>query len=292
MEKNTPVIKKITWYKRRWLQYTSRFFGIVLLFFVLHFSYDMIFGVSTFSEGSYEEGGMAGGGDSCNVTGIDIHGELFTYIPDSDSEGYYEYGVSSESLIGAFETAEQNEHKAIILDIDSGGGSSVAGEEIAQMVRNSSVPVFALIRNVGASSAYMLSAPADKIFASPYSEVGSIGVTASYVENSEKNKKEGLSYQQLTSAKFKDMGDPNRPLTEEEVAIYKRDLSIVHDQFVAQVARDRKLPLDKVRALADGSTVMGVMAKELGLIDELGNYDELEAHVKELIGEDVSVCWY
>jgi protease IV len=96
---------------------------------------------------------------------------------------------------------------------------------------------------------------------------------------------------QLSSGKFKDMLDPNRTLSQEEKNLIKRDLEIVHENFIQAVSENRNITIEKVRLFADGSSVLGEQAKALGLIDEIGGYSEAIKYIESLIGEEASVCW-
>lgn len=243
------------------------------------------------SSSSYEEYGY----ENCNVAGINLHGSLSTYIPidiDGNNIEGYEDSISSEDMIYYLQEAEDDLNiKAILIEVDSYGGSPVAGEEIANMIKRSSKPVVAVIRQSGISGAYLAISGADQIFASKNSDVGSIGVTMSYLDNVKKNEKEGLSYIQLSSGKFKDTGDANKSLSEEEKALFMRDVKIMHENFIKDVSENRNMPIEKVRALADGSTVLGEKAKELGLIDQIGGIYEVEKYLQEKIGEKPEACW-
>ena len=231
---------------------------------------------------------------NCSVTGIELHGGIVTYVPyHPEGDTSFNYDISSSDYVVKMirEANEDKNIKAIVIEVDSWGGSPVAGEEIANAVKNSEKPVVAYIRDSGASAAYWAISGASKIFASKNSDVGSIGVTGSYVTKIEKNKKEGYSYEQMSVGKFKDSGDPDKPLTEEERALFMRDINIIYTNFIQAVANNRKLSVDKVKSIADGSTVLGQKAKELGLIDEIGGQSEVEAHLKKMIGEKPEVCW-
>jgi protease-4 len=103
---------------------------------------------------------------------------------------------------------------------------------------------------------------------------------------------EGVHYNDLSSAKFKDTGDPNRTLTQEEKELLMRDLKIVHENFVDAVALNRGLPRDDVAALADGSSMLGDMAFQKGLIDRIGGVYEAREYLSERIGEPADICWY
>lgn len=227
--------------------------------------------------------------EDCNVQGIELQGDLYTYY--SSAEVITDVTVSEEivSLIDYAEIAP--EVKAIFLEVDSLGGAPVAAEEVASALKRAKKPTVALIREYGVSAAYWAACGADMIFASANSDVGSIGVTFSYLDNVEQNRKEGLAFQQLSAGKFKDAGDPNKPLTAEERALFKRDIKILHENFIKDVAENRNLEVAAVRELADGSSMLGQMALDHGLIDRIGGIYEVKEYLRVLIGEEVEVCW-
>lgn len=232
--------------------------------------------------------------ENCSVLGINLHGMLFTYIPfhaDNDTSFNYD-SVSSEEIIGKIKEANKDEKiKAIIIEVDSSGGIPAAGEEIAAAIKNSEKPVVAFIRGIGASSSYWAISNAEKIWASKNSSVGSIGITMSYLSNAERNKKDGLTYEKLSSGIYKDAGSLDVPLTKEERALFMRDVNIMFGNFIEAISTNRNISVDKVKAIADGSTVLGDKAKEIGLIDEIGNLVEVEKYLEEKLGETPEVCW-
>ncbi|MFH0845987.1 MAG: signal peptide peptidase SppA [Patescibacteria group bacterium] len=220
----------------------------------------------------------------CNVAKIDIKGFL-------DVEAYEEGAISSSEIVGAIEDIQNNpDLKAIILDIDSTGGVPVAGEEISNALSRIDKPTVALIRGFGNSSAYWVAVGTDKIFASANSDVGSIGVTMSYLDNAQQNQITGLNYNSISSGKFKDTGDPNKTLTWEEKQYLMRDVNIINDNFIKAVAEKRNLEIAKVKKLADGSSMLGQMALENGLIDEIGDMYAVKKYLEDLIGEEVILC--
>lgn len=232
--------------------------------------------------------------DNCTVTGINLHGTILTYLPlHADNDTYFNYdSVSSEDVVYAIKQANENEKiKAIIIEADSPGGSPVAGEEIAVAVKNSKKPVVGLIREIGSSAAYWSISSASKIFASKNSNVGGIGVTSSYLSNVVKNTTDGYTYEQLSAGKYKDSGSADKPLTTEEKVLFMRDINIVYENFIAVISQNRKIPIEKVRSYADGSTVMGATAKEMGLVDEIGGLPEVEQYLEKTIGEKPETCW-
>jgi len=232
---------------------------------------------------------------SCNVLGINLHGMLATYIPaqgsaDEPEEYQVQYGdaIGSEDVVSAIWGANQDDSiKAIMMEVDSTGGYPVAGEEIANALKQSTKPTVVVIRQSGLSAAYWASTGAKQIFASKNSDVGSIGVTASYLEELSKDKK----YIQLSSGKFKDAGSPEKPITNEEKELIMRDIKITHENFIEAVVANRNIPIEQVRAIADGSSVLGEKARELKLIDQIGGWIEAEKYIGQQIGEKPEVCW-
>lgn len=231
----------------------------------------------------------------CNVAGIELHGDVVTYIsPDSfDQDGnQLNDETSSDYVMSRVYQAEIDDNiKAIIFEVNSFGGSAVAAEEMSKALKKATKPTVAFVREGATSAAYWASTGADIIFASALSDVGGIGVTMSYVDYSKKNIKDGLTYNSLSTGKFKDYGNSAKPLTTEERELLIRDLDIMHDNFVKAVANNRNLDINKVRALADGSSMPGEMALANGLIDRIGGIDEVRAYLKEKIGQDINDCW-
>ena len=230
----------------------------------------------------------------CNVSNIKLQGSLISYISNEskDENGVLLYDeVSSEDIVKAIEEAERNNDiRAIILEIDSPGGCPVASEEVADALKRAKKPTIALIREYGTSGAYYAATGADIIFASQNSDIGSIGVTMSYLDHAEENKKDGLTYNQLSIGKFKDAGDSDKPLTPEEKELFMRDINILHENFIKVVAENRKIDIEKVRPLADGSTMLGLMALENNLIDQIGGKYEVEEYLREKFGGDIEIC--
>ena len=232
---------------------------------------------------------------NCSVVGINLHGMILTYIPPKNENDSFENTdvVASEEVSYLIKQANDDDSiKAIVLEVDSAGGLPVAGEEIANALKNSSKPTVGVIRSSGLSAAYWAVTGADYIFASRNSDVGSIGVTSSYLENAGKNQKDGNVYVQLSSGKYKDAGDPDRPLTEEERQLFLRDIKIVHENFISDVAANRDISVTDVQKIADGSSVLGEQAKKLHLIDDIGGISEVEKYLEGIIGEKPEVCWY
>jgi protease-4 len=268
--------------------------GLIFILFLIslfsNFTYNLISSSEQISD-EYSETGY----DACNIMGIEIRGDLYTYVPyDSEGniiEGYEDTSTSEDVLYLLGQAEASDEIKGTLIEVDSYGGSPAAAEEIANAVKYAQKPVVAFIREAGLSAAYYAITPADKIFALKNSDVGSIGVTQSYLDNVSKNQQDGYSFVQLSSGKFKDSGNPDKPLTQEEKNLFMRDLKISHENFIQAVSENRNIAIEKVREIADGSSVLGERAKELGLIDEIGDYSDAGMYLEELVGESTSVCW-
>ncbi|MDQ5969304.1 MAG: protease [Patescibacteria group bacterium] len=249
--------------------------------------------VTIYDQGTYDpETGELYADNSCNVIGINLHGEIFTYVPLENEEGDY---ASGENIISELQEIEESPEyesvKAVLIEIDSYGGSPVASEELSNMITDYNLPVIAMIREGGTSGAYWVASASDRIFASKMSDIGSIGVTMSYLDDSKLNEKEGYTWNSLSTGKFKDSGNEQKPLTKEERALFERDLNIIHEEFVKAVSVNRNLPIEKVRELADGSSMLGEMALEQGLIDEIGSYKEVEEYLKTKYDFEPEICW-
>jgi protease-4 len=205
--------------------------------------------------------------------------------------------VSSSTEIAAEidEAASEPSIKAIVLMINSPGGSAVASDEIAQAVkdaREQNITVVAVIREVGASGAYWIASSTDHIVANRMSITGSIGVIGSYLEFDEFIKDWNVSYNRLVAGERKDIGDPFMNLSSADRAFLQGKLNRIHAYFIDEVAANRGLPRDSVAAVADGSFLLGVEALELGLIDELGGKTEAVLYVERIIGEEAELVEY
>jgi len=230
---------------------------------------------------------------TANVSTVMITGTLATlYFERFDEYGAMEQVTSSRDIVMQLRNLSQNSAvEAIVVEIESYGGMGIAGKEIADELRRIEKPTVALIRGVGASAAYRAATGADYIIASPSSDVGSIGVTMSYLEHAEKNIEEGLVYRQISAGKYKDAGDPDRPLSEEERNIFQHDLQKFHNAFIEDVAAYRDLPVEQVRTFSNGLSFTGADALEKGLIDELGDFVTAEEYLTKRLGHKADVCW-
>ncbi len=226
---------------------------------------------------------------SCNIAVIPLQGQILMYGALSDE---YDYPTTSgDAVIAAIHGAEmQDGIKGILLQIDSGGGSPAPSEAIMTALKRETLPTAAYIREQGTSGAYLAATGADTIIASNYADVGSIGISASYLDQSGKNAKDGLQFISLSSGPFKDSYNPDKPFTEAERTLAKRDLQILLDVLVGQIAQNRHLATSTVRKLADGSSMPASLALQNGLIDQVGDEETARAWFSEKIGEEAVLC--
>jgi protease-4 len=180
-----------------------------------------------------------------------------------------EYGKLLRSL-------GENEHvRAVVLDVDSPGGSATASNFLHLSVQSlaGKKPVVAFIRGTGASGAYLFSCPAQKIVAIPSALIGSIGVISMRPLLYEAMDRLSLKMAVTKSDKFKDMGSMFRPPTDEEQAKEQELVDDLYDQFLEAVMQGRNMDRDHAKAVATGEVFTARKAKDLGLVDELGDLE-------------------
>ncbi|HLG18715.1 MAG TPA: signal peptide peptidase SppA [Bdellovibrionota bacterium] len=171
---------------------------------------------------------------------------------------------------------KDDEIKAIVLRVDSPGGAVGASQEIHDAVVEATKKkkVVVSMGDVAASGGYYVSAPAHKIVANPGTLTGSIGVIAHFFVVEDLLKKAFLRWEVIKSGSVKDLGSPLRSMTEKERKLLQEMTDDIHSQFIQAVAEGRKMPVEKVRELADGRVMSGRQAKEAGLVDEFGGLEK------------------
>lgn len=194
---------------------------------------------------------------------VELTGEIFDATPTV--EQLEKYGKDSSV-------------KAIVLRINSPGGSAAASQDIYQAINRlrekKKKVVVASIASVGASGAYYAACATDKVYASPSALTGSIGVILQYYSYGDLLKWVKMKDVVVKSGQFKDTGDPARDLTEEERAYLQNLINDTYSQFVEAVAKGRKLKVDAVKTLADGRVFTGREAKANKLVDEIGDLQD------------------
>jgi protease-4 len=166
--------------------------------------------------------------------------------------------------------------KAMVLRIDSPGGGVGPSQEIyAEVLKTRAVkPVVASMGAVAASGGYYIAAATDGIVANPGTVTGSIGVIMGYTNFGQLLERIGLTPVVIKSGTFKDTGSPTREMTAQEKALLQGVIDDMHQQFVTAIAEGRKMPIEKVAALADGRIYSGKQAQTKGLVDKLGNFED------------------
>ncbi len=243
-------------------------------------------GVFTFSLTSVSDG-------ECNIAVMPINGVI---MPFGNGVSYQDFVTTPTDVRDFLSTLEyETMIEGVMFEINSPGGTPVASEDIATQIAALEMPNIALVGDVAASGGYMIASAADTIVASPMSDVGSIGVTMSYTEESEKNEEEGITYVPLNSGKFKDTGSPNKPITDEERTLLEAQLQEVHNYFIDLVSKYRNINRDDVAVLADGSTLTGTKAQEKKLVDILGGREAVKEAFAVKLGKDkadIKFCEY
>lgn len=184
------------------------------------------------------------------------------------------------------EFKKDNRIKAIILRVNSPGGSVAPSQEIYREIRktNQTKKVIASMSSLAASGGYYIAAGADKIVANPGTLSGSIGVIMEFVQLEDLFKKLGVGLEVVKSGEFKDIGSPHRKMSERDRELITGLTQEIQTQFVEAVAQGRNLPVEKVREVADGRVLSGARCKELGLVDQLGNFMDAVDLAKRVSG--------
>ena len=184
--------------------------------------------------------------------------------------------TSEEVLANLAEFRQDKNIKAVIIRIDSPGGAVGAAQEIYQDIKRTSKvkPVVASMASVAASGGYYAAIGATKIFANPGTMTGSIGVIIKFANLEKILSIIGYQAEVIKSGINKDIGSFSRAMTAAERELLQTMIDNVHNQFIQAIATERKLGVELVRPMADGRIFTGSQAKDLGLIDHLGNFTD------------------
>jgi len=184
-------------------------------------------------------------------------------------------GITPEYLIDLLRAADEDPGiEAILLRIDSPGGTVAASQEIAMEVARVQKPIVASVGDVAASGAYWIASQCDVIVATPSSAIGSIGVIMQIPNYEGLMEILGVEFTVLTKGEFKDAGSPYRSLTATEMAMLDEDMDFVYQMFIEGVAEGRGLDVKDVEEMATGWVWSAAQAQGLGLVDELGTYQD------------------
>lgn len=193
--------------------------------------------------------------------------------PSLLSEGYFH----REFMKQLNQVKDDASIKGIVLRVNSpGGGTNESAEihhKLVEIQKETKKPVYVSMGSMAASGGYYISASADKIFASPETMTGSLGVIMQSLNYTKLADNIGIDYKTIKSGKYKDIMSPSREMTKEEEEILQSMVNNAYNGFIKVIAEGRGMSEEDVRKIADGRIYDGYQAKELNLIDEFG-YDE------------------
>lgn len=196
--------------------------------------------------------------------------------------------IGSETLANAVRSAAENDEiEAILLRVDSPGGSYVASDTIWREIvkaKERGKPVIVSMGNTAASGGYFIAMPADTIFAQPGTITGSIGVIASKVVFEGALDKLGINWSTLTYGENGDIFSPARDFNEAELDRLNRTLDAIYEDFTTKAAMGRDMTVEDMHEIAKGRVWSGEDAQRIGLVDELGGLSEAIDHTKVAIG--------
>lgn len=197
-------------------------------------------------------------------------------------------GVTSDRLCAELRRAAQDDDvAAVVLHIDSPGGSAVASDAIRREVlrtRETGTPVIAWMGDVAASGGYYIAMAADRIVARPGTLTGSIGVISGKLVRTGLEDRLGVRTEAVTRGAHARFYSPSSPFSDSERARLDDQLDWIYDDFTSKVAQDRDLDVDHVRRVARGRIWSGAQAKGHGLVDVLGGDREVRAAVRAALG--------
>jgi protease IV len=203
--------------------------------------------------------------------------------------------IGDDSLRELLRTVREEEHlRALVLRVDSGGGSKAASDAIArelELVRAAGKPVVVSMGGVAASGGYVISMPADEIWAHPTTVTGSIGVIGMFPNFGRLLDRLGVSLDGVGTHRLSGEFRLDRPFSPELVDIIEAMIDGAYEDFLAQVAAAREMPVADVREVAEGRIWLGPVAQEAGLVDRLGTLDDALAAAAERagLGDDFGV---
>jgi len=216
--------------------------------------------------------GLTGGHDKIAV--VYVEGQM---VSDKTSDGSGS-AYSSDIVKAMRKATDDPEVKAIVMRVNSPGGTPVSAEEIiSQMKKTRAIkPVVVSMGDMATSAAYYISSQTDRIVADPDTFTGSIGVIWVFENKSKSYAEDGISFYVAKTGDYKDLGSDKRGLTTSEKDYVQSVINESYDRFVSNVAKGRNLSEDYVRSIADGRVYTGSKAQQMGLIDDLGGlYDAI-----------------
>lgn len=204
--------------------------------------------------------------------------------------------IGGDTIADLFIRAREDDKvKAVVLRVDSGGGSATASEVISreiELTRQAGKPVFVSMGSVAASGGYWIAAQADQIWASSTTITGSIGIFGAFPTFEKSLKSLGITSDGVGTTKLADAFDPSRPLNDLVAQSMNQMIEQGYRRFVQRVAEGRNMEPEAVEKIAQGRVWAGTTAKDLGLIDEIGNLqDTIRAVADSLDLKDYKIAY-
>ncbi len=241
-------------------------FGILLIIFL---SFVMLFIFASYTVKNLKtKGASFSESENTSIAVVEVNGAIMT----------------AKGLVALVQEAEEDKDtQAIILRINSPGGAVGPTQEVYEEIRRidqlftdsngkEGKPIYASFGSIAASGGYYLGAATRRIYANAGTLTGSIGVIMQFMDLSRLYDFAMVKQNNITSGKYKDVGQPNRPMTDEEKALLKGIILDVHDQFLGDIQRTRKDKLKTdLKELAQGQIFSGQQAQKFGLVDEIGS---------------------
>jgi protease-4 len=186
--------------------------------------------------------------------------------------------IGGDTMADLLMRAREDENvKAVVVRVDSGGGSATASEVISreiELTRQAGKPVFVSMGSIAASGGYWIAAPADQIWATPTTITGSIGIFGAFPTFEKSLKSLGITSDGVGTTKLSDAFDPSRPLNDLVAQSMNQVIEQGYRRFVQRVAEGRNMPPEAVEKIAQGRVWAGITAKDLGLVDKIGSLQD------------------
>jgi protease-4 len=215
---------------------------------------------------------------------VEVYGPV--YAPQEESS-IFSYPTLKTILEALKHFREDKQVKAVIIKINSPGGTVGAVQEITQEIkrlRDSGKPVIASVSDLAASGGYYIAAACDKIIVNSGSVIGSIGVVYMSSDMSRLLEKVGINVETIKSGPYKDVGSFHRPLSIDEKKFLQELIDDAYDQFVDVVSEGRQLGKEVVKKYAKGQLYTGRKSREIKLVDELGDFETARIESEKMAG--------
>ncbi|MCE9555155.1 MAG: signal peptide peptidase SppA [Planctomycetes bacterium] len=207
-------------------------------------------------------------------------------MPGESEQGLFGNStLGGDTIVKAIRTAEKDEKvKAIVLRVDSPGGSAMASDIIWREIVQCKKPVVASMGDVAASGGYYISMGAKKIYAEPGTLTGSIGVVGGKLAIGGLLGKVGINTDVVSRGKNSGIFSMNEPFTDSERTAMQQLMQDTYKQFTTKAATGRKMELEKLQSMAEGRVFTGLQAKANGLVDEVGTLEDAIASARTMAG--------